>query len=156
MIAPVCLFSMLGVCPYDLALTSPPYYNLEIYSDEDTQSYIRYQDIDSWNKNFLHETIGKIIPTLKSGGILAVNIADVYNPKSKNKEYYQICNPMNDFIKSQGLEYYGCIGMEMTKRFNSGGAGNAKSEYFEVHLKEKTKDTANVAFGEPIWIWKKL
>jgi hypothetical protein len=45
--------------------------------------------------------------------------------------------------------------MEMTKRFNSGGAGNAKSEYFEEHLKEKTKDTKDVAFGEPIWIWEK-
>ena len=28
---------------------------------------------------------------------------------------------MNDYIKSQGLIYRGCIGMEMTKRFNSGG-----------------------------------
>ena len=140
---------------FDMVFTSPPYFNVEKYSTEDTQSYIRYKDIDSWNKNFLHKTIGKIVPTIKSGGILAVNIADVYNPKSKNKEYYQICNPMNDYIKSQGLEYYGCIGMEMTKRFNSGGAGNAKSEYFEEHLKEKTKDTENVAFGEPIWIWRK-
>ncbi len=140
---------------FDMVFTSPPYFNVEKYSTEATQSYIRYKDIDSWNKNFLHTTIGKIVPTIKSGGILAVNIADVYNPKSKNKEYYQICNPMNDYIKSQGLEYYGCIGMEMTKRFNSGGAGNAKSEYFEEHLKEKTKDTENVAFGEPIWIWRK-
>jgi hypothetical protein len=140
---------------FDTIFTSPPYFNVEKYSTEDTQSYLRYQDINSWNKNFLQKTIGKIIPTLKYGGILAVNIADVYNPKSKNKEYYQICNPMNDYIKSQGLEYYGCIGMEMTKRFNSGGAGNAKSEYFEEHLKEKTKDTENVAFGEPIWIWRK-
>jgi hypothetical protein len=140
---------------FDMVFTSPPYFNVEKYSTEATQSYIRYKDIDSWNKNFLHKTIGKIVPTIKSGGILAVNIADVYNPKSKNKEYYQICNPMNDYIKSQGLEYYGCIGMEMTKRFNSGGAGNAKSEYFEEHLKEKTKDTENVAFGEPIWIWRK-
>jgi len=140
---------------FDTVFTSPPYFDVERYTHDDTQSWVRYKNIDSWNKNFLHKTLGKLIPTLKSGGILAVNIADVYNPKSKNKEYYQICNPMNDFIKSQGLEYYGCIGMEMTKRFNSGGAGNAKSEYFEEHLKEKTKDTANVAFGEPIWIWRK-
>ena len=138
---------------FDTIFTSPPYFNVEKYSDEDTQSYIRYKDIDSWNKNFLHETLRLIIPTLKKGGILAVNIADVYNPK--DKDYFDICNPMNDYIKSQGLEYYGCIGMEMTKRFNSGGAGNAKSEYFEEHLKEKTKDTKDVAFGEPIWIWKK-
>ena len=90
---------------------------------------------------------------MKEGGILAVNIADVYNPKEK--DYFDICNPMNQFLESQGLTYYGCIGMEMTKRFNSGGAGNAKSEYFEEHLKEKTEDTKNIAFGEPIWIWKK-
>ena len=96
-----------------------------------------------------------MIPTLKEGGILAINIADVYNPKSKNKEYYQICNPMNDFLQSKGLKYKGCIGMEMTKRFNSGGAGNAKSEYFDEHLKEKTKETQDIAFGEPIWIWEK-
>ena len=138
---------------FDTVFTSPPYFNVEKYSDEDTQSYIRYKDIDSWNKNFLHKTLGKIIPTLKKDGLLAINIADVYD--AKNKTYFDICNPMNDFLKSQGLYYYGCIGMEMTKRFNSGGAGNAKSEYFQEYLKDKTKHTKNIAFGEPIWIWEK-
>mgnify|MGYP003635433039 CR=1 FL=1 len=138
---------------FDTVFTSPPYFDVERYSHDDTQSWVRYKNIDSWNKNFLHKTLEKIIPTIKSGGILAVNIADVYNPKTK--DYFDICNPMNDFIKSQGMLYRGCIGMEMTKRFNSGGAGNAKSEYFEEHLKENTKDTKDVAFGEPIWIWKK-
>ena len=139
---------------FDTIFTSPPYFNVEKYSDEDTQSYVRYKNIDSWNKNFLHKAIGKMIPTLKKDGILAVNIADVYS--SKDKDYFDICNPMNDFIKSQGLHYFGCIGMEMTKRFNSGGAGNAKSEYFQEYLKDKTKHTKDIAFGEPIWIWRKI
>ena len=138
---------------FDTIFTSPPYFDVERYSDEGTQSWVRYKTIDEWNKNFLQKTLGKLIPTLKKGGMLAVNIADVYNPKEK--DYFDICNPMNEFLESQGLTYYGCIGMEMTKRFNSGGAGNAKSEYFEEHLKEKTKDTSDIAFGEPIWIWKK-
>ena len=138
---------------FDTIFTSPPYFNVEKYSDEDTQSYIRYKDIDSWNKDFLHFTLDKLIFTLKKDGVIAINISDVYNPNKK--EYYEICNPMNDFLKSKGLEYYGCIGMEMTKRFNSGGAGNAKSEYFSDELKDKTKETQNTAFGEPIWIWKK-
>lgn len=138
---------------FDTIFTSPPYFNVEKYSDEDTQSYIRYKDIDSWNKDFLHFTLGKLIFTLKKDGILAINISDVYNPNKK--EYYEICNPMNEFLESKGLEYYGCIGMEMTKRFNSGGAGNAKSEYFSEELKDKTKETQNTAFGEPIWIWRK-
>ena len=138
---------------FDTIFTSPPYFNVEKYSDEDTQSYIRYKDIDSWNKDFLHFTLDKLIFTLKKDGILAINISDVYNPNKK--EYYEICNPMNEFLESKGLEYYGCIGMEMTKRFNSGGAGNAKSEYFSEELKDKTKETQNTAFGEPIWIWRK-
>ena len=60
---------------------------------------------------------------------------------------------MNDFIKSQGLHYFGCIGMEMTKDLIVVD-GNFKSEYFEEHLKDKTKHTKE-DFGEPIWIWKK-
>jgi hypothetical protein len=138
---------------FDTIFTSPPYFDVERYSHEETQSWVRYKTIDDWNQNFLHNTINKLIPTLKKGGILAINIADVYS--AKDKDYFDICNPMNDFIKSKGLEYYGCIGMEMTKRFNSGGAGNAKSEYFDEHLKEQTQNTKDVAFGEPIWIWKK-
>jgi hypothetical protein len=138
---------------FDTIFTSPPYFDVERYSTEDTQSWVRYKNIDDWNANFLHKTIDKLIPTLRSGGILAINIADVYS--AKDKDYFDICNPMNDFIRSKGLEYYGCIGMEMTKRFNSGGAGNAKSEYFDDHLKEQTQNTKDVAFGEPIWIWKK-
>ena len=138
---------------FDTIFTSPPYFNVEKYSDEDTQSYKRYTNIDSWNEDFLHSTLGKLIFTLKKDGIIAVNISDVYS--APDKGYLEICNPMNDYLKSQGMEYYGCIGMEMTKRFNSGGAGNAKSEYFNEELKEKTQETQNTAFGEPIWIWKK-
>jgi len=138
---------------FDMVFTSPPYFDVERYSDADTQSWVRYKNIDSWNKNFLHKTLGKIIPAIRTRGRLAINIADVYDAKSK--DYFDICNPMNEFIESQGMKYDTCMGMQMTKRFNSGGAGNAKSEYFEEHLREKTKDTKDVAFGEPIWIWEK-
>jgi hypothetical protein len=133
--------------------TSPPYFNTEKYSEDDTQSWVRYKKIDDWNERFLHTTLGKIIPTIKKNGILAVNIADVFN--APINDYVEITNPMNDFIKSKGLEYIGCVGMEMTKRFNSGGAGNAKSEYFSEDLKEITEETKDIAFAEPIWIWKK-
>jgi hypothetical protein len=138
---------------FDTIFTSPPYFNTEKYTEDDTQSWVRYKKIDDWNVKFLHATLEKLVPTLKSGGILAVNIADVFN--APINDYVEITNPMNDFIQSKGLTYRGCIGMEMTKRFNSGGAGNAKSEYFSEDLREITDETQNVAFGEPIWIWKR-
>ena len=138
---------------FDTVFTSPPYFNTEKYSEHDTQSFRRYNEIDSWNKDFLHKALGNIIPAMKKGGILAVNIADVYCAKKKG--YLDICNPMNDFIKSQGLKYRGCIGMEMTKRFNSAGAGKAASDYFSDDFQDKALETKNDAFGEPIWIWEK-
>lgn len=41
----------------DLVLTSPPYYTLEIYCKEDTQSTTNYQNYEDWSKFFLKELI---------------------------------------------------------------------------------------------------
>lgn len=138
---------------FDTIFTSPPYFNTERYSDHDTQSYLRYKQIDDWNKNFLHKALEKMIPTLKKDGILAINIADVYS--ASDKGYVDIVNCMNDFINSTGLTYMGCIGMEMTKRYNSGGAGTAVSEYYSDDALKLAKDAKNQTFCEPIWVWKK-
>jgi len=138
---------------FDTIFTSPPYFNTERYSEDEGQSYLRYKQIDDWNTNFLHKALDKMIPTLKKGGILAVNIADVYS--SPDKGYVDIVNPMNEFLESKGLRYRGCIGMELQKRPNSAGAGNAKSEYFSDELKDISKENKNIPFGEPIWIFEK-
>ena len=46
---------------------------------------------------------------------------------------------MNDYIKSQGLKYEGCIGMEMTKRFNSEKEVKGVSDYYSDNLKENER-----------------
>jgi len=143
---------------FDVVFTSPPYFSVERYSQDDTQSWVRYKSIDDWNKDFLHKTLSKIIPTVKKGGIIAVNIADVYTNSSwsTDRKWLEICNPMNDYLTSQGLTYKGCIGMEMAKRPNSGGAGTAKdkTQYTEETLK-LAEETKQQRFCEPIWIFKK-
>lgn len=138
---------------FDTIFTSPPYFNTERYSFDDTQSWVRYKKFDEWNKGFFHTTLKKIIPTLKKNGILAINIADVFS--APDKGYVDITNSMNEFLQSNGLTYKGCIGMEMKKRLNSGGAGTGVSEYFSDELKDKADETKDQAFGEPIWIWTK-
>ncbi len=138
---------------FDTIFTSPPYFNTERYSNHDTQSYVRYKKIDDWNTNFLHKALDKMIPTLKRGGILVVNISDVFS--APDGGYVDITNSMNDFLHSKGLKYRGCIGMEMTKRPNSGGAGTAVSEYYSDDSKKQAEVGKNQAFGEPIWIWEK-
>lgn len=141
---------------FDVVFTSPPYFSVERYSHDDTQSWVRYKNIDLWNEQFLHKTLGKIIPTVKKGGIIAINIADVYANSGGEKQWQEITNPMGDFLTNNGMTYKGCIGMEMSKRPNSGGAGTAKdgNQYTEETL-QLTEDTKDQRFCEPIWIFQK-
>ena len=113
---------------FNLVFTSPPYFSVERYSYDDTQSWVRYKDINEWNSEFLHKTLANLWDSIKVGGYLLVNISDVYtNSKwSTERGWLEICNPMNDYLSKLGT-YQGCIGMEMAKRPNSGGAGTAKS-----------------------------
>ena len=146
---------------FDLVFTSPPYFNVERYSEDDTQSWVRYKSIDVWNEYFLHTALKKIIPTVKKGGKIAINIADVYTAeKGGGKDWKEITQPMCEFLESQGLTYKGCIGMEMAKRPNSGGAGTVKqTEHNQNQYKEETlknsEENQDKRFCEPIWIFEK-
>jgi DNA modification methylase len=146
---------------FDIVFSSPPYFNVERYSYDDTQSWVRYKTIDDWNKNFLHKTIANVWPTIKKGGYLAVNIADVYAAsKGDGKGQQEITNPMNDFISTlEGAEYQGCLGMEMAKRPGSAGAGmiieGDEERYSEEELK-KNEEAKDKTFCEPVWVWRKM
>ena len=61
---------------FDLAFTSPPYFNTEEYAEEDTQSYIRYPEYDKWVEGFLRPMITNCKEAVKSGGYVIINIAN--------------------------------------------------------------------------------
>jgi len=118
---------------FDLIFTSPPYFDVERYSSDCTQSWKRYKKIDQWLNSFLFIAIRKAWDKLESGGHMIINISDVYCHHTINK----ICDPMNNYISSlPDSEYDGCIGMRMAKRPNS-------------------KAHKDGVFGEPMWIWRK-
>jgi len=142
---------------FDTVFTSPPYFNVERYSYDDTQSWVKYKEIDEWNENFLQKTLKNLWCSVKSGGYLLVNISDVYSSSKSSKSWLEICNPMNNFLSTfTDSEYQGCIGMELAKRPNSGGAGTAKSEDYTEEALKKTEETKDKTFCEPIWIWRKI
>src|SRR5262249_14340658 len=64
----------------DLAFTSPPYFEgngiVENYSDEPTQSHIKFPDLEGWLEAFIGQTIRNSYVALKPGGILALNVSD--------------------------------------------------------------------------------
>ena len=144
---------------FDLVFTSPPYFNVERYSYDDTQSWVRYKDIDDWNTEFLQKTLKNLWRSIKSGGYLLVNISDV-NASSKGRKakgWLPICDPMNDFLDTfKDSEYQGCIGYEMAKRPNCIGVGTAKVTEETNRKPEYILPEREGLFGEPIWIWKKI
>lgn len=67
----------------DLIFSSPPYFDCEKYTNEETQSWVKYQrenpnaTKDAWLTEFMGATLDNCRYALKPNGILAINIADV-------------------------------------------------------------------------------
>jgi DNA modification methylase len=59
----------------DLIFSSPPFFNLEIYSDEPTQSSNRYPTYQEWRTCFLDVVIAQSRRVLRRGGIMAINVS---------------------------------------------------------------------------------
>lgn len=66
---------------YDMIFTSPPYFDLEKYSDEDTQSYKRYKKYEEWLDKFLFVIVSESYRLLNDDGVFLLNVADCRNYK---------------------------------------------------------------------------
>lgn len=65
----------------DFCFTSPPYFNTEKYSNENTQSYIKFPTEDLWLNGYLRKTLINVRHGLKQNKYLAINIANTKNMK---------------------------------------------------------------------------
>jgi 16S rRNA G966 N2-methylase RsmD len=61
---------------FSAVLSSPPYFNNERYSDEVTQSCIRYPAYGQWKDRFLKVAIGESSRILEKNGHLLLNVAN--------------------------------------------------------------------------------
>lgn len=118
---------------YDFVFTSPPYFDLERYSQEETQSWKRYPSIERWKCEFLFPTLESIWKSLDHNGRMVVNISDVYS-KGNIEE---ICSPMLKHMKSLGATYEGVIGYEMNQRTSV------------------STSKGKLPFCEPMFVWSK-
>ena len=96
----------------DFVFTSPPYFNREMYSDDDTQSYKAHGEYADWRDNFLKPTLETAVEYLKNDRYLCWNIANI--KVSANKTIHLEEDSIN-ILKSLGMEYKGKMGMLMTK-----------------------------------------
>ena len=70
----------------DLCFTSPPYFDWEKYSDEETQSYLKYPTREEWIEGFLFKTMENCFYALKPGGHLIMNVANTKRIKNFEEE----------------------------------------------------------------------
>lgn len=113
---------------YDLIFTSPPYWNVEIYSEEMSQSCNKYENYENWLQNFLYNIVDYSKRLLKEYGFLAINI--------KNTEKYKIADDICAYCKREKWELEKTYHMRL-----------ANSSYHR-----KVGDTFHT---EPIFIFKK-
>jgi hypothetical protein len=84
----------------DVVFTSPPYFNREAYSEDESQSYKKYgSSYTSWRDGFLLPTLETCCDWLIPGGYLLWNIADIL---IKGK-YLPMEDDSVNIIKSKGL-----------------------------------------------------
>lgn len=62
---------------YDMAFTSPPYFDAERYSADPEQSWVRYRTYPEWRDGFLGPLITRMAASVRRGGVVALNIANV-------------------------------------------------------------------------------
>ena len=91
----------------DFIFTSPPYFSAEIYSDEPTQSSIKYKDYDGWRDNFLRPTLKTCAEWLKHDRNLAFNIADI----NVGNTQYPLEEDTVKILQDLGLSYAGKLKM---------------------------------------------
>lgn len=59
----------------DMILTSPPYFNVEVYTAEDSQSISKHSTYEAWKNLWLADVIGKSISLLNEDGVSCWNVA---------------------------------------------------------------------------------
>lgn len=94
----------------DVAFTSPPYFDLEKYSDDGGESTNNYDNYDKWIECFAKKTIINTYKYLKVGGYAMINIKNI------SKKYMLYDDFFDIFINIDGMEYVETFFLEINKK----------------------------------------
>lgn len=75
---------------YDMALTSPPYFDTERYADEPTQSFVRFPEYGAWLDGFLRPMVAHAYDALGDGGVFLLNVLNVKTAKTLEDDAVRI------------------------------------------------------------------
>lgn len=90
---------------FDLIMTSPPYFDLEVYTDAQGQSVLG-RGKNAWLNEFMLPSLKKAWNVLGPGGVLALNISNKIDTNKGNGYVEDIIKYMNSMNDS---DFRGCI-----------------------------------------------
>lgn len=88
---------------FDLVFSSPPFFNLEVYSNEASDSLTKYTNIEAWFVGFLMPSIVKSLDYLAIGGYLVLYIAEAHG---EGKYISRMIQETDKLAKNAGQFYY--------------------------------------------------
>lgn len=71
--------------PVDFVFTSPPYFVLEIYSQDETQSVKKFPGVNDWLDKWLIPGMNKCAELMRPGGVMVININNIVYRKNTTK-----------------------------------------------------------------------
>jgi hypothetical protein len=84
---------------FDMCITSPPYYNLEVYSKSDLSALGTYSEFIEGYEDILVKTASLIKP----GGFFVIKVSEI---RKENGEYYGFVGDTIQILRSTGLSFY--------------------------------------------------
>lgn len=140
----------------DLVFTSPPYFCKEVYSQDPTQSALKFKQYEEWKNGFLFPTLKTAYEWLKPGGILAWNIADVYIRKHDPDSRLPLEDDTTKYLQSLGFEHQENLKIAMQLMQGSNRYDSDKKRTFLHICTVKNKDDENKDFKfEYLFVYKK-
>ena len=92
---------------YDLVFTSPPFFDFEVYEDDENQSIQQFTTVDKWRKYFLYPLIDKSYNSLKKGAYFSLYIDDFEGSNYiKDMKNYIRSNYQNKLRYDGDLHYW--------------------------------------------------
>lgn len=108
---------------YDFAMTSPPYYDSEIYSSESTNSLNKYQTFQEWCESFYIPMISRTLKAIKPGSSFVLNIGSrkyplntvLFDNFSKDYKITKLRNYLSNTVGALGKKGEGETFYQITK-----------------------------------------
>lgn len=114
----------------DVAFTCPPYFFLEIYTEE--QQNLLTMTYKDWLNSFMYPTIENTIKYLKDGGIYAITV--------KNFGNYKIYDDVKAYLdKNENLEFVELMEEKLSTQQKSKNKTKDNIEYIQIYRKKSNK-----------------